>query len=70
LIRDFNQSPLGTFSGTLQFIRTITPEYKQLAAIIRENTTKANYEHWGNNLLDTAFKQRPKIEKLKKWNEL
>ena len=68
-VRDLGQS-LAANKGALEFARSITDEYKQLALSIRSNATLAEYESWGSSFFSSVLQKRPAIEQLRQWNDL
>lgn len=54
----------------LDFARSISAEYKQLAIAIRDNSKAADYESWGQSFFKSVLQERPAVEQLQTWNEM
>jgi hypothetical protein len=69
LVRSLSQSLLNN-TVALDFARTLTAEYKQLANSIRSNSKAADLEDWGQSFFRSILQKRPSIEQLRAWNEM
>lgn len=69
LIRSLSQSLLNNMAA-LDFARSLTAEYKQLANSIRSNSKAADHEDWGQSFFRSILQRRPSIEQLRAWNEM
>lgn len=69
LVRALSQS-LPNNKEALDFARSLSPEYKQLAIAIRDNSKAAEYESWGQSFFASVLQKRPSVEQLRVWNEM
>jgi hypothetical protein len=69
LVGDLSQS-LEANKGSLDFARSISPEYKRLAISIRDNSKSADYESWGRSFFVSVLKKQPTIDQLRAWDGL
>jgi hypothetical protein len=69
LVKDLEQS-LGAQKEALDFARTLSAEYKQLALQIRNNAVASNYEGWGKSFFNSILQSRPPIETIRGLNAL
>lgn len=54
----------------LEFARSLTDEYKQLALKVKEKSASAHYENWSHSFFDTILQNRPDIKQLRSWSEM
>lgn len=69
LVRALSQSLLNNREA-LDFARSLTAEYKQLATAILNNSKAADYEDWGKSFFRSVLQKRPGLEQLRAWNEM
>ncbi len=69
LVRSLSQSLAGN-KDALDFAKSLSPEYKQLAVAIRDNSKAAEYESWGQSFFKSVLQKRPSVDQLRSWNEM
>ena len=62
------RSAYSTQREAIEFARSLTPEYKQLALAIRANSAAVDFESWGKSFFTTILQKRPTLELVRALN--
>jgi hypothetical protein len=68
LMQALSQS-LSSNKEPLDFARGLSPEYKQLAIAIRDNSKAADFESWGKSFFGSVLQKRPSLDQVRTWSE-
>lgn len=69
LVQDLRRS-YSEQNSTLNFARSLSPEYKKLAVAIRNNSKAADFEDWGQSFFDSILQKKPAIVEVRSYDNL
>lgn len=69
LVRDLQKS-LIAFQDAVSFAGNLSPEYKQLAIAIAQNSKAAECERWGTDFFNSVLQKRPSLEQVRQWSDM